>query len=401
MARDKLSAVFVAKTKEIGRHSDGGGLYLWVRPGASGVRKSWIFRYHLHGKRREIGLGSAADVTLAKAREAAANAREAVAAGKEPLSKPSARVTFGDVADQLVADLSPGWRNSKHAAQWRMTLTVYAADLRAMPVSDVDTAAVLKVLTPLWQEKPETASRLRARIERVLDAAKARGMRDGENPARWGNHLKLMLPKPRKLTRGHHAAMPVDEVPGFVRRLREVGSLSALALEFIILTAARSGEVLRSVRHGEVQGMRWAEVDLDARVWTVPAARMKSNRVHQVPLSTRAAEILIGLPRISPWVFPSVYKTGSPLSEMACEALMRDMEAKPATVHGFRSCFRDWAGDRTSFPRELVEHALSHRVGSAVELAYRRSDALERRRPLMEAWSSYCSASSNVVAMRR
>jgi integrase len=303
-------------------------------------------------------------------------------------------MTFGEAADALIESMSSSWRNEKHRAQWKMTLTVYCEPLRSKPVTEIDTEHVLKVLQPLWTAKPETASRLRGRMERVFDFARARGQGSGENPARWRGHLDAVLPKRAKLTRGHHKAMPFDEVPAFMVALRERDGIAARALEFAILTAARSSEVF---------GASWSEFDLETRVWTVPAARMKAGRVHRVPLSARAVEILQEMQqkRLSDLVFPGT-KPGRPLSVMALEMVLRRMKVD-VTVHGFRSAFRDWAGERTHFPREVAEAALAHLVGDAVERAYRRGDALEKRRKLMDAWSGFLTqqAQGNVVRLSR
>ncbi|MBQ0820180.1 integrase arm-type DNA-binding domain-containing protein [Microvirga sp. HBU67558] len=385
-----LSARTVATLTKPGRHSDGGGLYLNIT--ASGAR-SWVFMWKADGKRREMGLGALRDVPLAKARERAAEARQKLADGVDPIAardnKPQV-LTFGEAADALIESMSSSWRNEKHHAQWKMTLTVYCEPLRAKPVTEIGTEDVLKVLKPLWTTKAETASRLRGRIERVFDFARARGQGSGENPARWRGHLEAVLPKRAKLTRGHHKAMPFDEVPEFLVALREREGIAARALEFAILTAARSGEVF---------GALWDEVDLEARVWTVPAARMKAGREHRVPLSARAVEILREMEqkRLSNLVFPGI-KPKRPLSTMALEMVLRRMKVD-VTVHGFRSAFRDWAGERTHFPREVAEAALAHLVGDAVERAYRRGDALEKRRKLMDAWSSFLEQQfqSNIV----
>jgi integrase len=386
-----LSARTVATLTKPGRHSDGGGLYLNIT--ASGAR-SWVFMWKADGKRREMGLGSLRDVPLAKARERAAEVRQKLADGLDPIAardKPKV-MTFGEAADALIESMSSSWRNDKHRAQWKMTLTIYCEPLRTKPVTEIGTEDVLKVLQPLWTTKPETASRLRGRMERVFDFARARGQAIGENPARWRGHLDAVLPKRAMLTRGHHKAMPFDEVPAFVLALRNREGVAPRALEFAILTAARSGEVM---------GARWNEFNLEARVWTVPANRMKAGREHRVPLSSRAVEILQGLRerRLSDLVFPGV-KAGRPLSVMALEMVLRRMKAD-VTVHGFRSAFRDWAGERTHFPREVAEAALAHLVGDAVERAYRRGDALEKRRELMDAWASFLEqqAPSNVVRL--
>ncbi|QRM27376.1 site-specific integrase [Microvirga sp. VF16] len=381
----KLSAREVATLTKPGRHSDGGGLYLSISPSRA---RSWVFMWKVKGKRREMGLGSLRDVPLAKARQRAAVAREMLVEGIDPLvarDKPKV-MTFGEAADALIESMSSSWRNAKHRAQWKMTLTFYCEPLRSKPVAEVGTEDVLKVLKPLWAAKPETGSRLRGRIERVLDFARARGQRVGENPARWRGHLDALLPKRAKLTRGHHAAMPFDEVPAFMASLREREGIAPRALEFAILTAARSGEVL---------GARWDEINLDARLWTVPAARMKGGRPHRVPLSDRAVEILRQMEQaqISEFVFPGL-KHKRPLSGMALEMVLRRMKVD-VTVHGFRSAFRDWAGERTHFPREIAEAALAHLVGDAVERAYRRGDALEKRRQLMDAWARFCEPGAN------
>jgi integrase len=304
--------------------------------------------------------------------------------------------TFGEVADALIDAKQSQWRNAKHRAQWRMTLLEYAAPLRSKPVDQIDTAAVLDVLKPLWSAKPETASRVRGRIEAVLDAAKVRGYRTGENPATWRGHLSHLLPKRQTLSRGHHAAMPYRDVPAFMARLRETDSVTALALEFIVVTAVRAGEAL---------GARWSEIDLVEKVWSVPAVRMKAGREHRVPLCDRALEILQQLhsARTNDFVFPGRDR-GKALSSAALAALMRRLGAGDATIHGFRSAFRDWAGNETHFPREVAEAALAHVVGDKAEQAYRRSDALEKRRALMAAWAGYIDEQDkggNVVPLQR
>lgn len=393
MARtvQRLTARSVQTIAKPGRHADGNGLYLVVDK--SGARR-WAFMSWTGGRQVETGLGGLASVSLAMARERAQLCRQLVAEGRSPKefrSGSKAQPTFGEMADHVVSSLESGWRNDKHRAQWRMTLTVYAAPIRSKLVSEVSTEDVLKVLQPIWATKPETASRIRGRIEKVLDAAKAKGYRTGENPARWRGHLDHLLPKRQKLSRGHHASMPWAQVPEFVAKLCQSESVGARALEFVVLTAARSGEVLASVRDGEVTGARWSEIDAKANVWTVPAARMKAGREHRVPLSPRALAILAEMKSLgSDFIFTSADGT-KPLSNMALEAILRRMKLKPAvTVHGFRSSFRDWAGEATEFPRELAEAALAHIVGDAVERAYRRGDALTRRRDLMIAWAKYC-----------
>jgi integrase len=398
-ALKKLNARQAATLNREGRHSDGGGLYLVVGPGAS---RRWAFLFRWRGKLKEMGLGSLASVSLADAREKAGEARRTVADGRNPIEDRRAQeaaqdagTTFGPFADNLMKVLAHGFRNEKHRAQWAMTLTTYAAPLRSMKLDDIATADVLAVLQPLWQTKAETASRLRGRIERVLDAAKAKGLRSGENPARWRGHLDTLLPPRHRLTRGHHAAMPYDDVPAFIGRLRASESVSALALEFAIFTAARSGEVL---------GARWDEIDLDAKLWTVPAARMKAGREHRVPLTARALAILQTVEKVQTGehVFPGQQR-GKSLSIMALAMVLRRLNLENVTVHGFRSAFRDWAGNETSFSREIAESALAHAVGDMTERAYRRSDALERRRELMDAWSRYCETgpSAKVIPLKR
>ncbi|QIB35818.1 tyrosine-type recombinase/integrase [Ancylobacter pratisalsi] len=404
-ALDRLSARFVATCTKPGRHADGGGLYLAIAP--NGSRKRWTFFYKRAGKQREMGLGPASSVSLAEARRKADAARRLLADGIDPLEakraaeKPSSVPTFGDAADAHIAAMAPSWRNSKHEAQWRMTLSRvrdgdgrltadgYSTSLRDKPVDHIDTAAVLAVLSAIWNDKPETAARLRGRIEAVLDAATAAGHRAGPNPARWKGHLSVILPKPKKLARGHHPAMPWAQLPAFVGKLRLVRGMGALALEFLVLTAARSGEVREA---------RWREIDLARELWTVPAERMKAGREHRVPLTSRAVEILHIVAQLRPagdngdaLVFPSS-KHSRPLSDMTLTAVLRRHAGGEFTAHGFRSSFRDWVGDATAFPREVAEAALAHLSGDAVERAYRRGDALEKRREMMAAWAKFVTA---------
>lgn len=380
---NRLNARKVASLETPGRHADGGGLYLSI---SGDGRRRWVFLYRWHGRLREMGLGIPRDVPLARAREAATQARELVAQGHDPLEvRRSTRTvkTFGMVADEFIATMQVQWRNEKHAAQWQNTLREYAGALHPLPVDTIGTEDVMRVLRPVWADKQETASRLRGRIERVLDAAKAQGMRTGENPARWRGHLDLLLPKRQKLSRGHHKAMAYKDVPDFMRRLRTATGVSIRALEFTILTAARSGETL---------GALWSEIDLDAGVWTVPATRMKAGREHRVPLVGRAVEILreMQVLRIATnWhIFPG-QRSGKGLSVMALEMVMRRAKLTE-TPHGFRSAFRDWAGEETDYPREIAEAALAHQSGDAIERAYRRGDALEKRRLMMKDWEHHC-----------
>lgn len=383
------------ETAKPGKYSDGGNLYLIVSP--SGSRK-WVLRFTWRGRAKEMGLGSALSVPLADARERAAGARRKIAQGLNPIEERKRNngiPTFGQMADIVREALSSSFRNEKHKAQWKTTLETYAAPLRDKPVDTVATDDVLAVLKPIWTTKAETASRVRGRIEKVLDAAKAKGFRDGENPARWRGHLDHLLPRRPKLTRGHHAAMPYEEVADFVARLRDSDSSAAQALELCILTAARSGEIL---------GMRWDEVDLEKKLWTLPPTRMKAGREHRVPLSARAASILRDLHKVKSgeFVFPG-HARNKPLSNMAMEMVLRRMKVENVTVHGFRSSFRDWAGNVSTAAREVVETALAHVIGDKAEQAYRRSDALEKRRKLMDAWAAFCEPRTNsqVVPMRR
>lgn len=408
-----LPARFVQTVKEPGRYADGGGLYLYID---KTLAKRWVFMFAWKGGRKEMGLGSAAPggVGLAEARAAAEEFRALVRAGKNPIEErrrtkaAEDAPTFGAAADALVETLRPQWKSTKNGDQWKMTLTTYAAPLRDIPVDQVTTEDVLAALKPIWTRIPETGRRTRSRIEHVLDAAKAQGYRTGENPARWKGHLQRLLPKSQMLSRGHHPAMPWADVPGFLAEVRKRDATAARALELTVLTAVRTSEAL---------GARWSEFDLQENVWTIPAERMKGPkgvaREHRVPMSPRVVEIIeeqlaarrrLGR-KVDPaqdLVFPG-QKAGKPLSNMAMDMLLRRMERDEFTVHGFRSSFRDWAGDATNFPRELVEAALAHLVGNKVEQAYRRGDALKKRRKLMEAWASFCarSMSGNVVALSR
>lgn len=362
--------------REPGYYADGGGLYLLIGPTGA---KSWVLRYQIRKRAREMGLGSAALVSLQEARAAAIAQRRLLAQGLDPLEERKAAAavgsTFGECAEALIKSLEPGWRNDAQAEQWRQSLRDYGprAD---MPIKDVDTAAVMACLQPIWATKTETASRLRGRIERVLDWARVHGLRSGDNPARWRGHLDKLLPKPTKVTKPrHHEAMPYAEVPAFMARLAERDGAARRALRFTILTAARTGEVT---------GADWAEFDMGDAVWTIPAERMKGGREHRVPLSTAALAILRPLPRDRP---PFA------LSENAMLYLVQREPPKgyglPFTVHGFRSSFRDWAAETTEFPNELVEMALAHAIRNKAEAAYRRGNMLERRRRLMEDWAAY------------
>lgn len=401
---NKLSARGVATLTEPGRHSDGGGLYLVIDPSGA---KRWLFMFRWDGSRKEMGLGGLSAVSLADARDKAAEARKLLDAGSNPIearkeaaaaaeASRNALSTFGEFAEILIEDIKPGFRNAKHQSQWLSSLKTHAASLWPLAIGEVGTEHVLDVLKPIWKTKQETASRVRGRIERILDAAKAKGKRTGENPARWRGHLDKLLPKRSRLARGHHAAMAYDDVPAFVKELRERDAIAARALEFLILTASRTGEV---------RGATWNEVDLERGIWTVPAARMKAERIHRVPLTARALDIARAMhqARENDFVFPGARKD-RPLSSHAILMLMRRMDKEQFTPHGFRSSFRDWAGECTSFPREIAEAALAHVVGDETERAYRRGDALMKRRKLMDAWAGYLSApkakADNVTPIR-
>lgn len=384
---NRLTARAVQTLKASGRYADGGGLYLRVT--ADG-RKSWAFRFMRAGRAREMGLGAVAGVSLADARQKAAEARRLLAEGKDPIEARAHRrargalgITFRASAERYIEAHQDGWRNAKHAAQWRATLATHAfPSLGDMPVASVDLAAVVGVLEPLWRARTETASRVRGRIEAVLDWAAVRGLRAGDNPARWRGHLDKVLPARAKVQRvRHHPAMPYAEVPAFVAELREQAGIAALALLFVILTAARTGEVI---------GARWDEID--GAVWTIPGERMKSGRSHRVPLGPEAMAILDALRRPDQtFVFPGGRRS-KPLSNMALTAALKRTGRGDVTVHGFRSSFRDWAAEQTAFPREVAEAALAHALGDKVEAAYRRSDLFERRRRLMEAWAGFLAA---------
>jgi integrase len=415
---NRLAPNAVKTLSKPGRHADGGGLYLSISE--NGGRR-WTFIYRWKGKAEkntkiEMGLGAVRDVPLAKAREAAAAARASLAAGINPKDArapaPAAVPTFGQIAEQLIDSMRPSWKNAKHAAQWEMTLMGrvrdgdgwkpaehdYCKPLRARPVNTITATDVLAILRPIWDAKPETASRLRGRLERVFAVAKVRGHYAGDNPAAWRDNLKEILPKRRRLTRGHHAAMSYSDVPAFVTKLRAREALAAMALDFTILTAARTEETL---------GATWPEFELDAvpvttrdgrgressvlgPAWTIPAERMKAGRMHQVPLPDAAVALLRRLKEASrsEYVFPG-FKAGRPLSNMAMEKVLQRMGISDATVHGMRSSFRDWSAETTAFPSDVVEMALAHVIANKVEAAYRRGALFEKRRELMTAWAEY------------
>jgi integrase len=386
MARemDRLSARAVATMTKCGRHSDGGGLYLSISPNGG---KRWTFLYRWRGKPTEIGFGSArkGHVSLADARERATEARAKLAKGINPKEdrKAAEGATFEECAKRTIESMKPAWRNPKSEQAWELTLGKYCFSIKRNPVADITTDDVLRVLSPIWKSNPETANRMRGRIEKVLDAARAQGLRAGENPARWRGHLDHLLPKRPAISRGHHAAMPYDEVPAFMMNLRAGETVATLALEFCLLTAARSGEVL---------GARWDEINIDRGVWTVRANRMKGGRERRVPLSERALEIAKAMhaARSSDFVFPG-QRANRPLAAVTFEKVLRRMKIENATTHGFRSSFRDWAAECTNFSNEVCEAALAHAVANKSEAAYRRGDQLEKRRKLMDAWATFCA----------
>jgi integrase len=405
MARQihKLSPAAVKNAKP-GMHADGGNLYLQATRAADGsISRSWIFRYTLNERTRHMGLGSLQSVTLAEAREVASQARRQLELGTDPIAARDAaraaaaaanakQISFDECALAYVAAHRAGWRNVEHARQWKTTLATYASPIIGrLSVRDIDTGLVLKVLEPIWKDRTETASRLRGRIESVLDWARVRGYRSGENPARWRGHLDHLLPRRSKVQRVNHlAAFPYQQLPTLLKRIRAHESVAARALEFTILTAARTGEV-RFATLTEIQN----------GVWVVPGRRMKSGREHRVPLCERAVEIINKLaPLPGPFIFAG--RNGA-IGQKAMLDLLRGPGGTVATVHGFRSAFRDWAAETTAFSAEVIEAALAHAIGNKTTAAYARGDLFEKRRRLMDAWANYClhgKAHAEVVPLR-
>jgi len=390
----RLTALKVSRAKLPGMYADGGGLYLQITEGGA----SWVYRYMLNGRAREMGLGPLALFGLQEARAKAQDARRLRHEGVDPIEhRRTARaqqqldaakaVTFQQCAERYIASHRAGWRHAKHVEQWESSLQRLAFPvIGALPVQAINTALVMNVIEAIWDEKPETASRVRGRIESILDWAKARGYRTGENPARWKGHLKNLLP-PRSKVRmvEHYAAMPYDQLPALMVELRVQDGIDARALEFTILTAARVSEAV---------GARWSEISGD--VWTIPAERMKGGKPHRVPLSRRAMDLLKALPRNGDLIFPGP-KLGRALNINAPRKLLIDM-GHSVTVHGFRSSFRDWVAERTSYPNHVAEAALAHAVADKVEKAYRRTDLFEKRRRLMADWAAWCSRPMSVNA---
>jgi integrase len=413
MARSigRLTALKVEKTRKPGMYCDGGGLYLRVTHEGA---KNWVLRYMLDRKPHWMGLGPFALYGLQEARARALDARRKRHDGIDPIEARRAErarqrlnaakaITFKECAETYIASHRAGWRNDKHKYQWSATLSGYAYPaIGALPVQAVDTALVLRVLEPIWTVKPETAGRVRQRMESILDFAKVRGYREGDNPARWRGHLDKLLPARSRVREvEHHAALPYSELPAFLASLREREAISARALEFLILTAGRTGEVI---------GARWGELDLLDKTWVVPAARMKAHREHRVPLSPRAVAVLQDMQATrsgdNAFVFPGP-KPGKALSNVAFLRLLRRMGLHDLTVHGFRATFKTWASERTSFQNEIVEASLAHVTGGKVEQAYMRGDMFEKRRRLMQQWATFCTTpraqeqQSKVTPLRR
>jgi integrase len=403
MARsiNKLSAL-KTRTKAPGLHGDGGGLYLQVTDTGA---KSWVFRYKVRGQSHYMGLGSLTTVTLAEAREAATNCRRLRLQGIDPLAdrkrlhdqrllEAAKSKTFDQCRDQFLAAHKGSWRNPKHRAQWVNTLRTYVTPVFGnISVQSIDVELVRQVLEPIWMDKPETASRVRGRIESILDWAKVRGLREGENPARWRGHLGHLLPSPSKVRMvKHHASMPYGEVADFVARLRELNGVGSRALELLVLTGTRTGETLNAT---------WDEFDLNNGTWTIPAERMKGNREHRVPLSESALSVIQQMltTRASRYIFPGA-KTNHPLSNMTLSATLKRMGHRDITPHGFRSTFRTWAAEQTGIQSEVVEAALAHVIGNKVVAAYQRGDLFEKRRALMKEWARYCAGTRRQAAFK-
>ena len=403
--KSAISALGVKKlSKSPGMHAVGGvpGLYLCVNmnPNSTDMNPcfaaSWIYRYSFSGRRRDMGLGSYSDYSLEEARHQASKCRSQVLQGIDPLDDKqqqkdaekkahSKRVTFQQCIESYLDAHGDAWKNPKHRAQWRSTLETYACPVVGnLNVAHVDTGLVLKVLEPIWKIKTETATRLRGRIESVLDWATVRGYREGENPARWKGHLDKLLPSPSKIAKvNHFSALSYKEIPEFMQQLRNQLGISAAALEFAILTAARSGEI---------RGALWPEINLTERLWLIPADRMKAGREHRIPLSDAAIEVLKRMKEhyVSDFVFPGT-KQDKPLSDMSLTAVLKRMERGDLTAHGFRSTFRDWASETTAYPQEVCEMALAHTIANKVEAAYRRGDLFDKRTKLMTDWANYCN----------
>lgn len=404
----RLKALTVSRAKEKGLYADGGGLYLQLSAAGS---KSWIFRYRMNGRKtpRDMGLGSLDTVTLAEARDKATEARKSILDGKDPIEARKAgrrsealaaasALTFKDCSEKYIAAHKAGWRNEKHGDQWASTLERYAYPFFGkLPVSAIDTALVLKAIEPIWTTKTETASRVRGRVESILDWATARGYRTGDNPARWRGHLENLLAARNKVQKvKHHEALPYAEIGKFMEALRQQGGVAAKALDWLILTATRTSETI---------GAKWDEIDFEEKTWTIPENRIKGGKEHRVPLSPDAMKIAKAMHKVTDgdYVFPGG-KVAKPLSTNALLALLKRMGRSGLTAHGFRSTFRDWAAEQTNYAREVAEMALAHTVSDKVEAAYRRGDLFTKRKRLMGAWAKYCGEvrkSAKVIQINR
>jgi len=402
MKRPRLTHIFVQKAKAPGLYGDGLGLYLNV--GATGG-KSWILRYMIQGKARSMGLGGVVDVSLSLAREAAARHRAAIKQGTDPLEiklankakrQSAVTITFAEAAKQYIDTHKPGWKNAKHGDQWANTIKAYVEPhIGRIDVAQIETTHIINLLEndALWTSKNETATRVRGRIEKVLDWTTVRGYRNGLNPARWKGHLDALLVAPAKIQKTtHFAALPYSQTTEFMADLKAMAGTAARAVEFTILTAGRSGEI---------RGARWDEIDFEQKLWTIPGSRMKMAKEHRVPLSDAALAVLANMhAQESGLVFPGTIKNGEerPLSDMSLTAVLRRMKRTDITVHGFRSTFRDWTAEQTDYPREVAEMALAHSIGNQVEAAYRRGDLLEKRKQLMADWAAYISGTEKATA---
>jgi integrase len=404
---NRLSVVKVEKAKAPGMYADGGGLYLRVAEGGS---KQWIYRYVTNGRARDMGIGPVRVFTLAEARERAREASKLRYDGLDPIAHKHAQraaaavaaagaMTFRQCAEGFIKDNERGWTNAKHRHDWRASLNMYVYPVIGnLPVASIDTPLVLKVIKPLWERVPETASRVRGRIENILGWATVHHSRSGDNPARWSQHLEHVLPARSEVAKvEHHAALPYPEVPAFMAKLKQKNSVSAACLQFIALTAARRSEATEAT---------WQEIDLEARTWTIPGSRMKGGKEHKVPLSNAAISVLKAMAAIrqSDYVFPS-HLPGRPVHGASVTGIAKRVAGADITLHGFRSSFRDWAAECTNFPREVAEMALAHAIPDAVEAAYRRGDLFDKRRKLMDAWAAYCAKvetdAGKVVALAR
>ena len=405
---ERITALFVKHMKRPGKYADGGNLYLQVRPSTrkietDSITKSWIFRYSRFGKDTWLGLGPYPDVTLSEARDLATRERKKIRQGIDPLTDKRARqiaartahenmLTFAECAELYIESQAPGWSNPKHIEQWRSTLTNLAGPIIGhLPVDQINTALIMRCLEPIWTTKTETASRLRGRMESVLDWSTVRGYRKGDNPARWRGHLDKLLPRPSQVARvKHHAALPFTDIGALMRRIRTESGVASRALEFTILTAARTNEVVQA---------EWSEFDLGRKTWVISAERMKSNREHRVPLSIAAIETLEAVTgRDRTYVFPG-HKRHSHLSNAAMMKALKRLNQTSITVHGFRSTFRDWCAESTNYPSDVAEMALAHVVKDKTEAAYRRGDLFEKRARLMVDWAQYCSKPSQPAAV--